>query len=173
MRKKIPKIRKSAPQTEIETRCYSNGKVESKISYVNGKKHGMAVTWREDGSKQCEQMWRDGKPHGSERWWNSDGGKWREQMHVDDKWHGLERMWHDNGSNWHVNMCRVGDKHGVCASWHKNGQKSMDSYYILDEVYARIEWDEKGHLSEVKFPFSSRSRTQLINSKANQKPTKN
>ncbi len=123
--KKFTKVRNSP---SIETKYHPNGEVESKTPYVNGKKHGAATWWNEDGKKYLEQMWRDGKKHGLETWWYISGKKWQE----------IPRQ--------------AGERYGVKTSWWESGQKEREIYQFGSKDYAHIQWDESGNVTEISLP---------------------
>ncbi len=117
---------------KIKTKRYSNGGVKSKTTYVNGKEHGVAMWWREDGSKRREITWRDGKKHGRDTGWYEDGRKW---------W---EDIWRD------------GKKQGIYTYWAPIGAKQSaraEGYCLHNKKYAFIEWDVERNVTEADFPF--------------------
>ncbi len=123
-----PEIIKIDNNTEIKIKRYSNGKVESKASYVNAVKHGMEIGWNEDGKKEWEEMWKNGKRDGVETGWHKDGTKECEITTKDNKLHGM--------NTW----------------WDENGRKKRETHYLWGKKYAQIEWDEEGNVTEVDLP---------------------
>ncbi len=128
MSKKITNIHNRPLQNKVEIKHHSDGKVKSKTPYVNDKEHGLETRWRTDSSKWYEKMWIEGKQQGLETWWHENGEKWYEQMWIEGK------------------------KHGVETRWYKNGTKTQEVYFIRDEIYARIGWDEVADVTEAKLP---------------------
>ncbi len=131
MSRKPTNIHNLPPQKRIEMDHYSNGGVWSKTFYMNDKKYGMATHRREDGSKEMEIMWVNNKTHGMISWWRDDATKSQQSMHRDDKSHGIRTL------------------------WYKNAQKQSEVYFLIDKECARIEWDEKGKVSNAQFPTAT------------------
>ncbi len=129
MSEKTDKSQNPQPLTKVKTTRHENGKVKSKIPYVNGKKHGAQTEWWHNGQVQRRETRRDGAKHGADRWWFIDGNKWTETIHVNGK------------------------KHGMMTVWYGYGRKEREIYYILDREYARIEWDAEGNATEVTVPL--------------------
>ncbi len=125
MHKEVIKINKT---TQVEIKRYSNGMVESKTSYVNGKQHGMDTWWKDSGKKRKEEMWRNGKKHGLQTALHENGKKSWEVIWVESKEHGLE------------------------TGWHTDGRKKWEVYYLHGKTYAHIEWDKEGNTITVKLP---------------------
>ncbi len=171
--KKPPEI---TNPNRVKTTRHENGKVKSKIPYVNGKKHGVETEWFTDGSKWFERMWVSGKRHGDTTYWYKNGGKRWDGYYLGRKQHGMDITWREDGSksrgktckndknhgldtswwasgNKSIQTMRLGGKeHGVETRWDKSGMKVEEVYCIRDEVYARIEWDEKGGMKRLSFP---------------------
>ncbi len=114
--------------TEIKVTRFGNGKLKSRIPYVNGVKHGTPQWWWEDGQKAWEEMRKCGKQHGAETYWHANGQK---------KW---EKMWANNV------------QHGVSVWWDEGGNKEREIYFIAGKEYGKIEWDEEGNVFEADFP---------------------
>ncbi len=125
------------PLNRIETAHHSNGVVQYKTTYVNGRKHGVETRWDDDNQKKSEEMWRKGEKHGVDTYWDE----------------GYAKIWQTIFSK--------GDAYGVETVWHKNGSRRIETYFIRSKVIAQILWDEKGNVSEVKFPkYLNKHRTE-------------
>ncbi len=121
---------------------FSTGKVLSKTSYVNRINHGLKALWYDNGQKHWQRMLRKNKKHGQETVWWDNGQKAVQQMLVDNKVHGLGSVWYENGI------------------------KSMDIHYTRGIEYARIEWDEKGNITQANLPtyYSNSKKNPLLKS---------
>jgi antitoxin component YwqK of YwqJK toxin-antitoxin module len=65
--------------------------------YVHGQLHGKLVRYMEKvGVKQTEDNYVDGKQNGLSIEWDYDGVKVREQNYVNDTLHGISRKWYHN-----------------------------------------------------------------------------
>ena len=76
---------------------YEDGKVVSRTVYVGGAEHGTAEGWFPSGDKHFEVENRHGKRHGRETWWREDGSKKSETSFKDGKQHGKFTSWFEDG----------------------------------------------------------------------------
>jgi len=53
------------PRYAIVRRYWKNKDIRTRSEYRDGKLHGKAIDWYEDGSKHWEREYRDGELHGS------------------------------------------------------------------------------------------------------------
>ncbi len=114
---------------KTEKRYYEPGIGWVENTYIDGEKHGIGTAWYRSGRKKSESMWNRHKLHGV------DTGRW-----------------HDNGARWWEDMWKAGEQHGVGTRWYENEQKERETYYIQGKIHTRIEWDEKGNITEANFP---------------------
>ncbi len=122
-----PESIKANGDTKIEITRHENGKIKSKIHYVETQRHGLERWWYESGQKWHEITWRKGEKHGMATWWHEIDPKEWKMPQKDGKSHGIE--------TW----CRG------------KSQKSWQEYYIAGKEYAWIEWHEDGSLIEAYF----------------------
>jgi antitoxin component YwqK of YwqJK toxin-antitoxin module len=61
-------------ETKIKRTYWSNGKLQSERSRVDGKLHGMVKHWYESGQLRSEYPYIDEELHGMAKWWHQDGG---------------------------------------------------------------------------------------------------
>ncbi len=145
--------------TEIKVIRHGNGEVESETPYVDGKKHGLQTRWYDDGTKEREERYKAEKKHGMETWWHENGEKWCERKWMEGKMHGMETGWYEGGQKHWEEMWKEDKRHGVYSRWWENGQKRYEAHYLDHEVYAEIEWDKRGIVTEVEFPTPSITTT--------------
>ena len=65
--------------------------------FVNGKKHGMGIQYREDGSKRVKPL-EDGVREGMEITYYEDGSKFSETPYVDGNANGTGIRYREDGS---------------------------------------------------------------------------
>ncbi len=83
----------------------------------------------------------------------------------------MDSMWIGGGmKDWEKIWCK-GKKHGMETHWYKSGEKQKEIYYIHDEEYAGIEWDEKKIIIKVNFPNPAVNTTDK-SKESYRKPTK-
>ena len=66
--------------------------------YVDGRRHGMHIVYRKDGSKQRELPYMNGKIEGKVKTYREDGSKWMEQEFVNNKVDGMFVEFREDGS---------------------------------------------------------------------------
>ena len=66
--------------------------------YVDGRRHGMHIVYRKDGSNQRELPYMNGKIEGKVITYREDGSKWMEQEFVNDKVDGMFVEFREDGS---------------------------------------------------------------------------
>ncbi len=119
---------KNKCQIKEEVSYHRNGKLNSKILYVNGKKHGVSTYWWKEGPKWVKEIWNKGKEHGLKTKWYESGQKYSEEMWIDGKLHGAQTYW-----------------------W-RNGRKQMELHFFQDRELSRIFFDKEGGVTEINFP---------------------
>lgn len=60
-------------ELEIKRKYWENGKLETAVLYVNGKKEGLATSWYESGEKKSELPCKNGELYGLVVSWFEDG----------------------------------------------------------------------------------------------------
>ncbi len=137
LNKKLRDLRNSIPKNRVEKVYHRNGKIWSETPYANGKKHGVATQWYEDGSKQLEKMWVNGKEHG---FWTS---------------------WYGNGAKRYEAIWQNSSPYGIQTHWLESGQKWIETYRSTQKVYANIGWDGEGNVIEAKLPRQPNNNKQI------------
>ncbi len=130
---------------------HESGKIASKGHYMNGKRHGLATGWRDNGTKQWEMLYRHDKPHGIKIEWRDNGMKHNESVYKGGELHGVVTEWYENGEK-AEKMFKEGHAHGLWVWWYENGVKEMEIYHFCGEGYASIKWNKEGNVIDVKFP---------------------
>ena len=59
--------------TEVKEEFYDNGQIESRLSYKDGKRHGLYEWWWENGQLEERIDYKNGKIHGLYEWWWENG----------------------------------------------------------------------------------------------------
>ncbi len=124
---------------------HPNGKVKSEKNIKNLKAHGVFAWWYKNGQKEYEVNYKDGDTDGMTSWWHENGQKGYELKYKD------------------------GVKHGIRIFWYESGQKEMEEYCILDEKYARIDWDEEGNVIKTEIPTPPLPTSPIKTTKTNHK----
>ncbi len=151
---------KPNPPSKQVIEYHPNGKVKSKTTEKNGKKHTLHINWGENGYKDWEAMWNERGPHGPDTWWHENGEKWMQSTIKDGSTHGVDIEWYENGQKRRQTMRKDGKKHGLVTEWYKNGDKWEEIYYLRNKEYARIEWNKEGRVTKSNLPDLAPARPQ-------------
>lgn len=77
---------------------YTQGQLESKKLYVNGKLEGVTVSWHENGQKKQEVTYSGGQMHGPCQGWHSNGAIAFEGNYKNGKQDGTWVQWDAQGN---------------------------------------------------------------------------
>ena len=108
---------------------WPDGQMMTKITYKDGKRHGLKAHWYESGQKLSEINYKHGKYHGPLTVWYENGQLRRKGNHVDGK------------------------KVGIWNHWYENGQQRDELFYLGGYMVSAMVWKpdgEKCAMTEVK-----------------------
>jgi antitoxin component YwqK of YwqJK toxin-antitoxin module len=114
--------------TEIKYRDDRSKSIET--PYVDGKKHGMEIEYREDGSKSIEIPYVNGLLHGTQIEYRVDGSKVGEIPYVNGKCHGTVIVYGVDGSTTRSAPYVDGKKHGTVIEYREDGSKRSETTYV-------------------------------------------
>lgn len=127
---------------------YSNGKIQSKANYVNGKPTGTANTYYSNGKLESTAQYNaKGQKHGTEIEYNDNGKMYSRIKYVNGQKRSSER-WFSNGKKrsseqWDAQGYRT----GTYTEWYDNGNISYkESYQQGKRVGVTEEYDRKGQI---------------------------
>jgi hypothetical protein len=101
---------------------YASGQLVYEQLYVDGKVHGPAAGFHEDGAKSYTGRYDAGKQTGAWVHWHPNGVKASEQTYVD------------------------GTLDGVATTWRADGSKSLERFMRAGTETGQASWDERGVL---------------------------
>ena len=107
---------------------FSNGEVESKENYKNGKLNGKSFYWYENSKKSAEQFFKDGECVESKEW-NENGQKSMHLFLKNDKLEGNNTWWHSNGVISEVVTYKNFVLHGHRTKYNDKGQITLFKNY--------------------------------------------
>lgn len=97
--------------------------------YVDGKKHGLWVSYFADGTKMNEGHYSNGQKNGAWTLYHPNGNKKSEANFVDGKYTGLYTSYHENGQRrWQGRYNEItgtsadGTKDGVWLDYEEDGE---------------------------------------------------
>lgn len=103
---------------------FSNGQLQSKIGFVNGKKEGQATEYFEDGHPKSITSYHKNMMHGEVKNWS--GAKGHSKLAVRNfylnKPHGTHEKWYPNGNLMKVITYNMGHEEGLQQAFLENGK---------------------------------------------------
>ena len=100
----------------------SNGLLEQKVGFYNGKKEGVAKTWFEDGTLKVESNYHQNKLVGSYKAWWPNGVLASESIYEKGELQGVEKKWYDSGQLAKQMNYNNGEEEGMQQAWLENGK---------------------------------------------------
>ena len=100
---------------------YYTKKLKSRETYVNGKKHGMAYNYFEDGSVAEERGWRNGLSHGIWRQYYPGGKLKLSSSYINDKREGSFIINYSDGRNEWVGAYKNDKREGKWTHYDPSG----------------------------------------------------
>jgi len=76
---------------------FPSGKLQTEIHYKDGKLDGPYMTYYKNGNVHNEKNYQDGKLSGIARAYDEDGSIFFEMEYKDDKQHGFDKIYHTGG----------------------------------------------------------------------------
>jgi antitoxin component YwqK of YwqJK toxin-antitoxin module len=113
---------KSQPFNGYKVSYNSNGFLEQKVGFYNGKKEGVAKIWFSDGEIKVESHYHQNKLVGSYKAWWPNGVLASESFYENGELHGVEKRWYDSGQLAKKMHYNKGNEAGMQQAWLKNGK---------------------------------------------------
>ena len=116
-------LKTQKPYTGWTQAYHGNGVLKFLGSIKDGKPHGLATQFHENGQKKSQYYYRNGMAQGLTRAWYW-GGQIQEKAELkDDVVNGLNTTWHENGQKMSEGKYQDGLQQGPHTKWYENGQK--------------------------------------------------
>lgn len=96
----------------------------AEINYKNGKEHGTAYAWHDNGQLASRSEFVDGLLEGEATTWHENGEKATVVHYVSGVLHGKSMSWYPNGRVESVGNFASGLKHGQWTHWYEQGKGS-------------------------------------------------
>ena len=123
--------------------------VKSHLTFVELKKHGEAIYWRENGLVHMSGNYNKNKREGKWIFWDEKGNKISEKTFKRDTLNGPNRVFYDNGDKMILESFQNGKKHGFHTSWYTNKNKKQEGEYVLGLKEGKwIYWHNNGKIKE-------------------------
>ena len=127
---------------------YPKGALKSRSALVEGRLHGVAEGWHENGQLEVREFFDQGVSHGLRVRWYSDGQKMSETEIVHGVPHGLFRRWHENGALSEEIRMRDGQPDGLALSFHPDGSLKSKAKPAGGKVLEQQFWNIGEHRLE-------------------------
>jgi antitoxin component YwqK of YwqJK toxin-antitoxin module len=92
------------------------------------------ATFWENGNLKSEIQYRNGKIHGKASWFYQDGSKFYEAYYVDEKLEGELTKWYSNGLLQSREQYRNDMLNGKSEYYNEKGRKTEEVYYVNDTI---------------------------------------
>lgn len=124
---------------------HSNGNLESMGDFVNGKKHGVWISYHANGMMHDSATYDNGNRTGTALSWHSNGFLSDSSVYNTDG-SGVSVSWFDNGSPASAGRYSPGyKKTGKWKYFHKNGKPSANEVYDIGKLVSKEYFDEDGN----------------------------
>ncbi len=127
------------PFTGVLTDTFSNGRLQSALSYSLGRKEGEEKQWFENGQLAVERFYSKGKKIGIHRaWW--DNGQLKFAYHFNNKgeFHGNVKEWSRDGMLFRDFNYEKGKESGRQRLWKLNGNIKSNYEVVNGERFGLI-----------------------------------
>ncbi len=128
-----------------------DGKLDVRINYRNGVKHGIATWFYPDGSKESEGSYFEGEQDGVWAAWYPNGQKSWERTYAMGADKGVRKSWYMDGTLELEESYEHGYSTGY-KSYHQNGKLSIDRPHVVSEDHGAIKsYGPAGDLQLVRY----------------------
>ncbi len=102
---------------------YETGLMKERISFLNGKKHGVAKHFFQDGHLKEETNYNNGKLDGTKKIWSNevDHTLIANLNYKNGKAHGEQTKWYTSGELYQKLQLNMGKEEGLQQAFRKNG----------------------------------------------------
>tara|TARA_R110002050_G_scaffold56512_4_gene127230 strand:- start:52328 stop:52948 length:621 start_codon:yes stop_codon:yes gene_type:complete len=100
---------------------YSNGIMEEKLGFFNGKREGVAQRWSENKVLRVVSNYNQNKLVGSYKTWWENGELAEESNYANGVVQGIQKQWYTNGQLAKMRNLDKGREDGMQQAWLKNG----------------------------------------------------
>ena len=115
-------------------KLYSNGLLEERQIYKNGKKEGLSKKFHENGRLQFKMPWKDGKKDGIHELYDTKGGKQWIRTYKDGILDGPSELYNffTTGKLFEKGSYKDGKKEGIWEQYYASGNVMSKCFYEND-----------------------------------------
>lgn len=114
---------------KTEKQYHSNGQLQSEIQYKRGLRHGTAIYFYPNGTKQLQSNYYESKLNGALKKWRKDGSLESIEHYKNDTLHGVSQKFFDNGRLHHTIHYYKGVLDGEYLEYHENGLLNINGSF--------------------------------------------
>ncbi|KJD33238.1 hypothetical protein PW52_14425 [Tamlana sedimentorum] len=103
-------------------RYFKNDSLMEKVGFYNGKKHGLAKVWHENGKLKTTYYYNQNTIIGSYKSWWTNGVLAYETNYENGQIHGVEKSWYNTGQLAKKRQLKHGQEDGLQKAWLENGK---------------------------------------------------
>ncbi len=131
---------------------HPNGKINSRVSYLNGIKHGPYEYFDFDGNKRHQGNFLNGSENGEWIRYHSNGKVERVSFYIEGKLHGEVNLFYENGGKESHRLYDYDLPTGIWTSYYPDGEKETVTTYENGEFHGRTEfYGKSGKLQLIRF----------------------
>lgn len=127
---------------EITEEHYSNGRLKMQVSKLNGKLHGLTVSWRSNGQLCSRENYDSNLLHGLYEYWDVRGQLRMRRNYFQSALHGLYEYWCLNGQLQERGNYDCNKRHGRFEIGDGSGETTAE-YFSQGERITKIEYHKK------------------------------
>lgn len=113
---------KGQPFTGYSLKYYPNGVLEEKLSFLIGKREGVANRWTKNKKLQLESYYKNNRLHGVYKTWWENGALSGQSFYENGVKQGEEKQWFPDGQIYKLRNFDNGKEHGFQKAWLANGK---------------------------------------------------
>lgn len=127
---------------------YDNGRLKSRVEYVDGRENGLMTTWQNDGKLISTLSYKDGLLDGVCTYYDADGRKMSSGTYRQGKEDGVFTLFYPSGKIQGKTSWKNGVQHGPYEVWWENGKMAKLGQTKDGQVDGHWKvWDSTGRLT--------------------------
>lgn len=131
---------------------YPNNKIDTKLDYVNGIKHGKYLHYDFYGNKVIEGNYTNGEQDGKWIWYHANGKEQSVRNYLNGNLNGESIDYFEDGTVESKSYFEYGIREGEQIVYHKNGKKVHTTEYFNDKVHCKkVFYDYDENIQLIRF----------------------
>lgn len=122
----------------VSTNYYGDGSIRSEVPVKDGKRHGEAREYYENGKLAATIEYAYDQKNGTSKWYYQDGILYQQAVFVNNKKHGLEKKYYNTGELMAVLKWKEGETLPGLMEFHKNGKEVRQPSIVVTEKGGKL-----------------------------------